>query len=179
MIGVKGYRHMKSSRLLILFGVIAGFWAIQRYGAATLKKGQAPESAPVHEARDSDAIRYNGALRDLTKRDEPARRREAQLSEKDFWEVGREARRLGVDPDDLRHARSMGCSTSRPKGAPMTRPAVGETFCQVLARMGFPDNRRVGVAAGGGDVVYWDYDIGADGSHTVTFRWPNVVDVVW
>lgn len=154
---------MKSSRLVILFGLIAGFLAIQRYGTATLKKGEAPESATVLDTRDSEAIRYRGA----------------QLSEKDFWEIGREARRIGVDPDDLRHARRMGCSTSRPKSAPMTRPAVAETFCQVLARMGFPDHRRVGVAAGGGDVVYWDYDIGADGSHSVTFKWPNVVDVLW
>src|SRR2546422_126480 len=112
MIGVKGHRHMKSSRLLILLGVIAGFWAIQRYGAATLKKGPAPERAPVKEAPDSVAVRYHG---------------EAHLSERDFWEVGREARRLGVDPDDLRRARGIGCRTSRPKDVPMTRPAVGET----------------------------------------------------
>jgi hypothetical protein len=177
---------MKSSRWLILFLVIAGFWAIQRYGAATLKKGPAVESAPVNEAPDSNAIRYDEALRKSTKRSEPGRRRAAQINEQEQTKGFLEARRLGVDYGDLQNARRMGCSTSRRKGAPMRRPAVGQTFCQVIERMGFPDHRRFGGAAGAapaaareGDVVYWDYDIGADEVHIVTFNWPRVVDVVW
>jgi hypothetical protein len=75
-----------------------------------------------------------------------------------------------------RAARQLGCASVQPSDT-LWAPVIGQTLCQVVKRIGVPDQQTT-VSLSYGDVMYWYY-VGTAGVHLVMFRDGRVVGVVW